>query len=111
MTLLRTAHSLAGVLTLVLLLSTVRPELRIALNGVDSPSLALLLPVLALAALTTGQSSAATALVLEIAALILLGLFMAEDGAGALPVAGALGLIGMAGLSLGLLRLSPDLDD
>ena len=111
MSLLRTAHSLAGVLALVLLLSAFRPELRIALNGADSPSLALLIPVLALAALMTALSSPATALVLEMAALILLGLAMAEDGAGALPVAGALGLIVMAGLSLGLMRLSPDPGD
>lgn len=111
MTLLRTGHSLAGVITLVLLLCAFRGELRVALNGVDSPSLALAIPVLALAALVTGITSAATALTLEIAALILLGLAMMEDGGGVLRLASAIGLAGLAGMSSALIRFGPGPDD
>jgi hypothetical protein len=111
MTILRTTHSLVAVLTFVLLLSAFRGELRVALNAVDGPSLALVIPVLAFAALVTALTSAATALTLDMAALILLGLYMAEDGISALPMAGAIGLLIMAGLCIGLIRLSPDMDD
>lgn len=111
MTTLRTTHSLIAVLIFVMLLSAFRSELRVVLNGVDGPSLALAIPVLAFAALMTALSSAATALVLEIAALILLGLYMAEDGFALLPVASAVGLIVMGALCLGLIKGSPDIGD
>ena len=111
MTMLRTTHSLIAVLTFVLLLSAFRGELRVALNGVDGPSLALAIPVLVIAALTTALSSAATALVLEIVALILMGLYLAEEGFALLPVAGAVGLVIMGALSLGLVRTSPEIGD
>ena len=111
MTMLRTTHSLIAVLTFVLLLSAFRGELRVALNGVDGPSLALAIPVLVIAALTTALSSAATALVLEIVALILMCLYVAEEGFALLPVAGAVGLVIMGALSLGLVRTSPEIGD
>jgi len=111
MSMLRTTHSFIGVIALVLLLCAFRGELRVALNGVDSPSLALAIPVLALAALMTGVTSAATALSLELAALILLGLAMAEDGGGVLHYASVAGLVLMVGLCTALVRIAPDPGD
>lgn len=108
---LRTIHSLVAVLTLVLLVSGFRGEFRVALNGVDSPSLALAIPVLVLAALVSAITSAATALVVDMAALILLGLYMIEDGSDALTLSGAVGLLVMGGLCFGQVRLSSRDDD
>jgi hypothetical protein len=93
-----------GVLTLVLLLSAVRSELRIALNAVDSPSLALLIPVLAFAGLVTAITSALTAIVVDMAALVLLVLYMVGNGGDALTLTGVVGLCIMAGLCVGLIR-------
>lgn len=111
MTMLRTTHSLVAVLTLVLLVSAFRGELRVALNGVDSPSLLLAIPVLVFAALVTAITSAATALVVDMAALILLWLYMIEDGGDALTLSGAVGLLVMGGLCLVRVRLSSREDD
>lgn len=111
MTMLRTTHSLIAVLTLVLLVSGFRAELRVALNGVDAPSLALAIPVLGLAALVTALTSAATALVLEMAALILLGLYLIEEGGDALVLSAVVGLLVMGGLCFAQIRLSSPKDD
>lgn len=105
MTILRTTHSLVGVLTLVLLLSAVRSELRVALNAVDSPSLALLIPVLAFAGLVTAITSALTAIVLDMAALVLLVLYVVGNGGDVLTLSGVAGLGVMAGLCARLIWL------
>lgn len=111
MMMMRTAHSLIGVVTLALLLAAFRGALRVALNGVDDPSLLLAIPVLVLAACLTALTSAATALTLEILALILIGLRIAADGADWVLWAGAVGLLLMAGLCGALLRGLPGSGD
>lgn len=111
MTILRITHSLLGLVATFVLLGAYLSDLREVLDGTSSGGLALVIPFLAFAAVVVALTSSATALVLEMLALIVLGLAMAEGGMTSWNVAGGLGLIVMAALLFVQVRMGPDASD